>query len=73
MKEVYFPQTWAKFAENGNLDQKDAYRFVKDLMTEPVTKKDDSVKEHSEAKASKKISILQKSDKLQDQLDKQDK
>ena len=42
-------------------------------MTEPITKKDDSVKEHSEAKASKKISTLQKSDKLQDQLDKQDK
>jgi len=53
MKEVYFPQAWAKFAENGNLDQKDAYRFVKDLMTEPVTKKDVSIENHSETKAAK--------------------
>lgn len=58
MKEVYFPQAWAKFAENGNLDLKDAYRFVKDLMTEPVTKKDDSIKEHAEANAAKKKSSL---------------
>jgi len=36
VKTVYFEQTWQKFQEDGNLNQKDAYRFIKDLMSLPL-------------------------------------
>lgn len=35
-KDVYFNQAWKKFSEDGNLNLKDSYRFLKDLMTMPL-------------------------------------
>lgn len=43
VKDIYFSQAWDKFAENGNLDEKDSYRFLKDMMTEPIIKRDPTV------------------------------
>ena len=37
--DVYFKQTWEKEQEDGILELKDSYRFIKDLMTTPVQKK----------------------------------
>jgi hypothetical protein len=36
VRTVYFEQTWNKFAEEGNLNLKDSYRFLKDLMSLPL-------------------------------------
>jgi len=33
---VYFQQGWKKFQEDGNLNYKDCYSFLKYLMTEPL-------------------------------------
>ena len=40
--DVYFKQSWDKEQEDGVLELKDAYRFIKDLMTSPVQKKNTS-------------------------------
>jgi len=33
VKDQYFIQAWSRFAEDGNLNYKDSYRFLKELMT----------------------------------------
>ena len=41
VKDVYFKQSWSKYVdEDGNLDLKDAYRFLKDMMTLPLIRQD---------------------------------
>jgi hypothetical protein len=39
LKEVYFVQAWDKFQDDGNLNLRDSYRFLKDLMTMPLVPK----------------------------------
>lgn len=43
MKTVYFEQAWDRYSEDGNLNQKDAWRFMRDLMTMPQMKKDPTI------------------------------
>ena len=41
---MYFVQAWDKFKnEDGNLDLQDSYRFLIDVMTMPLIKKDPTV------------------------------
>ena len=40
VKTTNFVQAWDKFEEDGNLNLKDSWRFLKDLMTLPLIKKD---------------------------------
>lgn len=42
--DVYFKQTWEKIQEDGILELKDSYRFIKDLMTTAVVKKNTTTK-----------------------------
>lgn len=40
-KSVYFEQAWDKYNEVDNqMNLKDAYRFLKDVMTSPLIQKD---------------------------------
>ena len=56
LKEVYFVQAWDKFMDDGNLNEKDSYRFLKDLMTMPIVPKNLDVEK---AKAVKKVETHQ--------------
>lgn len=52
LMDLYFKQEWDRVAEEDTLNLKDAYRFVKDIMTIPILKKDPIVQftvEHNES------------------------
>ena len=38
--DLYFTQEWDRVSEEDTLNLKDAYRFVKDIMTIPILRKD---------------------------------
>lgn len=40
VKTAYFEQAWDRFSEDGNLNLKDSWRFLRDMMTMPIIKKD---------------------------------
>lgn len=39
----YFEQAWDRFAEDGNLNLKDSWRFLRDAMTMQLLKKDPTI------------------------------
>lgn len=43
LRTAYFEQAWDRYNEDGNLNLKDSWRFMRDLMTMPVLKKDPTI------------------------------
>ena len=43
VKTAYFEQAWERFAEDGNLNLRDAWRFFRDMMTTPLLQKDQTI------------------------------
>ena len=43
VRTSYFEQAFDRFAEEGNLNLKDCWRFLRDMMTMPMLKRDPTI------------------------------